>query len=179
METYIIKHRSELWRLLPKNFISVEVGVAEAFYSAEILSWGAKKHYMVDAWQTLVQSGDGSNPQKWHDQNYYAAMGRVAKYDEKVIVLRGLTTEMAKHIPDDSLDLVYVDACHTKECVHADIKAYWPKLKENGIMAFHDYLAKEYGVYDAVNEFADWHRLKVNLIPEHKDEDAGAWFVKS
>lgn len=175
----MIKHRSEIYKLLPKDFFAAELGCAEGFYSAELLSMGAGRLYMVDAWQTLVQSGDGSNPQKWHDQNYYAAMGRVAKYDEKVIVLRGLTTEMAKHIPDESLDLVYVDACHTFKCVMADINAYWPKLKENGIMAFHDYLAKEYGVYDAVNEFADWHNLKVNLIPEHKDEDAGAWVVKS
>ena len=46
---------------------------------------------------------------------------------------------MVHHIPDDSCDFIYLDGDHSYAGCLADIKAYWPKLKDGGIMAGHDY----------------------------------------
>jgi hypothetical protein len=174
----MIQYRRELYKLLPPDFASCEVGVAEGYFSADILEMGASKHYMVDAWQHLLQTGDGGFTQEWHDNNYYAAVARVAKYRDKAIILRGLSDHMAHEIPDESLDLVYIDGDHSYQGVKRDIASYWPKLKTGGVMAFHDYKNPAYGVRGAVLEFADIYSSQVNIIPEDSDADAGAYVIK-
>ena len=45
----------------------------------------------------------------------------------------------AKRIPDGSVDLAFIDAAHDYTNVHADILAYWPKVKPDGVLAGHDF----------------------------------------
>jgi hypothetical protein len=172
----MIKHRSQLHEICNIKLPAVEVGCAEGYFSADLLYMGFVHLYMVDAWQTLNVSGDGSSPQSWHDSNYEKAMNRVKTYRNLYKVLRGLSVEMAAQIPDNSLGLVYLDAGHDYDSVMADLNAYYPKLVKGGIMAGHDYLNTAYGVKKAVTEFAKKHGFEVHVIPEHKDEDAGFWF---
>lgn len=178
-----IKYRRELnkllWHLELKGN-TAEIGCAEGFFSADILQWGIGHHFMVDNWGTIPHiSGDGNNPQEWHDKNYTDAMNRVLpEFSERVTVLRGMSVEMTRYVPDNSVALVYVDCDHTYEGVKADIKAWYPKLITGGVMAFHDYENTAYGVKPAVNEFAEANGLEVHFIAEDKPEDAGAWFQK-
>lgn len=71
-------------------------------------------------------------------------------------VLLGKTADCAKDFPDDSHELIVVDASHTYESVKEDATLYWPKLKVGGIMWFHDYIDLEKngtnGVRQAVEE---------------------------
>ena len=53
--------------------------------------------------------------------------------------LRGYSVEMASRIPNASLDLAFVDAAHDYRNARADILAYWPKIKPNGVLAGHDF----------------------------------------
>ena len=176
-----IKHRSQLNELL-NNFnmlgASAEVGVAEGRYSQEILSWGVPKLYMIDAWQTQNLYGDASFSQDWHNKNYEEAKERVRDFGNKAIFLKGLSVEMANKISDKSLCFVYLDACHTYDAVLEDLKSYLPKLKKGGIMAGHDFLAKDYGVEQAVIEFCQENNFEVNTIPELSIENASFWFQK-
>lgn len=171
-----IKYRKNLNLLLPKNPVTVELGVAEGFFSRDILEkWESSLHYLVDNWGPIGTRGDGSYPQEWHNKNYHTTLFNIEPYKDKAKILRGPTNRMAQHVPDNSVDLVYVDACHWYECVVEDIKEWWPKLKEGGIMAFHDYEDPDYGVKQAVHEWADSHGLIVNYIPEESKADAGVW----
>ena len=69
------------------------------------------------------------------------------------------TTEAATHVPDASLDLVFVDADHRYESVRQDILRWLPKLTLRGVMAGHDWAWPS--VRRAVEEsFAD--RVMVN-----------------
>jgi predicted O-methyltransferase YrrM len=53
---------------------------------------------------------------------------------------------------DESLDFVFLDASHKYDDLQADLKAWLPKVKNNGILAGHDYGSwKE--VTNAVNDF--------------------------
>jgi hypothetical protein len=174
-----IKHRIELYKLLPKNPVTVELGVAEGLFSLDIIkTWKPKKHYMVDMWETNSEfKGDAGFDQAWHDSNFKNVQSNTETFNQAEI-LRGPTTRMQQYVKDASVDLVYIDACHSLECVRDDIKAWWPKLKSGGVMAFHDYESVDYGVKQAVNEFAYQNGLTVKSIPEHKAEDAGAYFIK-
>lgn len=177
METHI-KHRSELNQLLPENPVTVELGVAEGLFSRDILrDWKPKLHYMVDLWETFPLPGDVGSEQKWHDSNYENVLKLVEPFTNYKII-KGHTVSVSGHVPDNSVDLVYIDACHSYECVRDDINAWWDKVKSGGVMAFHDYEMSHYGVKQAVAEFAYAHRLNVELIPENSMQDAGAYMIK-
>lgn len=172
-----LKHRADLYKLLPPNPICAELGCAEGYFSADILRWPAGKLYMVDLWDTIPnQKGDGGNDKGWHDRNFQAAMDRVNFAIERVHVLRGISWEMAKFVEDESLDFIHIDACHSYECVKRDLSAWFPKVKEGGIISGHDYLMPQYGVFQAVKEFTDG-KFKVHTLVENKQEDAGFYFV--
>lgn len=178
-----IQHRTQLPDLL-KHFglsmIGVELGSAEGNSAFDFMGNGMEKLYVVDLWATIVgQRGDASNHSEWHNHNYEVATERLKRFGDNVIFLRGLTSEMAKHIPDNSVSLVYVDADHSEQGVTNDINNYWGKLISGGIMAFHDYENTwDYGVKVAVEKFAKENNLEIHLIPENKLEDAGAWVIK-
>lgn len=177
----MIRHRIDLLRFLPKNPVIAEVGCAEGLFSKDLLDAGAKL-YMVDNWGHIPGvTGDGNFDQEWHDKNFKAAMDRVKPFGSRATVLKGLSTEMAAYIEDDSLDMVYLDAAHYEEGVLADLKVYYPKVKPGGIIAGHDYLNPDYGVKEAVNYFIKYlikRDITVGTIPENNIEDASFYFIK-
>lgn len=174
-----IKYRVDLNKLLPPKPITVELGVAEGLFSGDILRlWKPKIHYMVDLWESRPEfKGDAGFEQGWHDANHQKVVDSVKGFSQARI-LRGETVKMADRVKNTSVDIVYIDACHAFECVRDDIKAWWPKLKPGGIMAFHDYENTDYGVKQAVQEFANSQGITVHLLPENKWEDAGAYIIK-
>lgn len=175
MEIYHRNQLPELLRTLNLPMIAVEAGCAEGYFSAELLEKGVDKLYMVDAWKTLPQFGDASSSQEWHDKNFSDAMERVKPYGDKVVVLRGLTTEMAKEIPDGSLGLVYLDAGHAYANVAEDIRNYAPKLVAGGILAGHDVLNPQYGIRQAVEDFCK-DKYEMHIITENDEHPEYASF---
>lgn len=178
----MIQYRSQLpglMRELKLPMIATELGSAEGYSAYDFMQGGLDKLYMVDNWNYIPnQKGDGNNPHEWHDSNLKAAQERLKPYGDKVVFLRGMTSEMAWMIPDNICGMIYIDADHSYEAVSNDILNYWHKLVEGGIMAFHD-MENDYGVKQAVIEFAERNELTVYLIPENKPEDAGAFLIKS
>lgn len=178
-----IKHRIQLvdlLRYLELPLIGIECGVAEANYSRDLLKEGMDKLYSIDNWAEIKgQRGDGGFPdEEFHIPNYESAKLKLAPFGEKSVMLRGLSYEMAKHIPDESVGLVYIDCDHSYEGCKRDIEAFYPKLVPFGVMAFHDYENDAYGVKEAVTEFAQRKGLPVYSIPENDPVNAGAWFQK-
>lgn len=178
-----IKYRRDLYKLLSNvaEAVCCEIGVAEGYFSADMLSWGIRHLYMVDMWEcSPTMRGDASSPQEWHDRNYTSAMDRVARYAEKFTVLRGPSSRMAQHVPDGSLDLIHIDGDHSFQGVLADLVEWYPKIKSGGIVSGHDYLARQYGVKEAVTHFlrTQGGQIKVKVIEENKPEDAGFYFIK-
>jgi hypothetical protein len=177
----MIQYRQELNKLielfdLPR--VVAEIGVAESWLTKDILKWGLEKLYLVDAWIQLNQTGDGGFPQSWHDENYNKMLERTKDHQDIVVVLRGLTHEMAKHIPDESLGLVYIDADHSYHGCMRDLEIYYNKVVDGGIVAGHDYLNMAYGVNKAVNQFCEEMGIEVNLIPDEDESMSGFWFIK-
>ena len=175
-----IKYRRDLWKVINVPGNSAEIGVAEGFFSADILGWRISfpKHYMVDRWRcTPLVRGDSAQPQAWHDKNLADAQARVAPFGDRAVFLRGDSVLMADYVPDQSLALVYIDGDHSYAGVMGDILAWLPKVQKGGIIAFHDYENPSYGVKKAVNEFVARNAHYLHLLSEDKPEDAGAYFV--
>jgi predicted O-methyltransferase YrrM len=61
------------------------------------------------------------------------------KYGSRAVILNGWSVEVAKTIPDGSLDFVFIDANHAYEYVVADIAAWAPKVRKGGIVYGHDF----------------------------------------
>lgn len=173
-----IRHRRDLWQVLTVPGDAAELGVAEGCFARDMLDWPYKfpRVYLVDRWCCVPwQKGDSANPQSWHEANLRAAQARVKPFGDRAVFLRGNSADMAKSVPNGSLTLINIDGDHSYSGVLADIFAWYPKLKTGGIMAFHDYENPSYGVKQAVAEFCKG-TYEIHLLPEDKEEDAGAYF---
>lgn len=176
-----IQYRRDLYKLFPNwtECVAVELGVAEGNFSRDLCNMGFKLVISVDVWESHPEKrGDVASPQSWHDANYKNACDLLRPFGGRSKILRGPTTAMAQYVMGHSVDLVYIDADHSYEGCKADIEAWWPKLVSGGVMAFHDHEMPQYGVKQAVAEFAGLHKLWVHLIPEDAIQDAGAYLVK-
>lgn len=128
----------DLIRSLPPLGAVAEVG---CYVGVSTEAWAllADRVYAVDGW--------------WDAGACDAFLRRMAGYPN-VQPVRADSLRAAKVFPDNSLDLVYVDADHSYEAVKADILAWLPKVKAGGWIAGHDHM--EYwncgGVIRAVAE---------------------------
>lgn len=56
-----------------------------------------------------------------------------------IIKIKDLSINACKLIPDNSLDLIYLDAGHSYKSVKEDLVHWIPKIRNNGYIAGHDY----------------------------------------
>lgn len=95
-----------------------------------------------------------------------------AKLTDRIIPIRSGTVEAASFFEREGIraDLIYVDAGHDEASVYADLTAYFPLLKENGIMCGDDwYYGEGYPVQKAVKRFA--HEMNQQISVTH----TGMW----
>lgn len=73
-------------------------------------------------------------------------------------LIRDMSCNAVSQFEDNSVDVVYIDADHKYEPVLADIRAWYPKVKDGGILCGDDYIEgshiEKFGVIQAVNDFA-------------------------
>jgi len=153
----------EIAQRLPASGRWAEVGVANGYNAVGVFSRKPDTSaILVDGWavggERYRNSGDAAarlNKDQC-EQTFRRACRLVGKYDAKVIRKDSLAA--AAEVPDQSLDLVYIDAEHTKEAVLADIFAWLPKVRAGGWLGGHDYnhpmesRKKLWGVKAAVDE---------------------------
>lgn len=176
-----IKSRIELVKLLPEDSHVAELGVAEGLFSRELLASGVKTLIMVDNWGHIPNvTGDGNFPDDWHRINFETAKENVRIFGERAIIKRGLTVDVSRQIPENYLDMVYLDAGHYYSAVLSDLIAWYPKVKKGGIVSGHDYLNSDYQVKEAVDEFLRMNKISTEpkVILENNFRDASFYFVK-
>jgi len=120
---------------MPTNCIVCEVGVADgdsALYLAKRLIERAKlsKLYMVDN----MQYGGYEQIKKIYENIIEAGLGRfveVIPYD---------SIEASTKFNDGFLDFIFIDSSHEYEETKQSIASWYPKVKDSGILAGHDYI---------------------------------------
>ncbi len=84
---------------------------------------------------------------------YPEILDLVKRHPTRVKFCQGTTAATPSQVPDNSLDLIFIDAQHTYENVSEDIRNWAPKLKATGIMGGHDLYDRAFpGVRKAVEE---------------------------
>jgi hypothetical protein len=140
----------------PENSHFVEVGTwmgrSASFMAVEIINSNKKiKFDCVDTW-------NGSDEHKnfdviLKDTCYETFIKNIEPVKHIINPIRMDSEIASKTYKDNSLDFVFIDASHDYENVKKDILNWYPKVKQNGVLAGHDYNETWSGVIDAVNEF--------------------------
>lgn len=152
---------------LPENSVIVEVGTwlgASICYLGEQLKILNKKATIHG-----IDTFKGDETCQFHLDTVAAHGGSIkSQFIQNVSDLgltinpiEALTLDAAKLFEDNSIDFCFIDAAHDYESVKKDIMAYWPKVKNGGILAGHDY---EKGVLQAVHELFNQNKVtRVNM----------------
>ena len=96
-------------------------------------------------------------------QGFYkkGMLHRLCHFGDRISILNTTSQKASTLFDDKTFDYVYVDGDHHYEQVLNDIKSWYPKLKEDGVMGGHDFRNEFPGVLQAAVDFATLHNLKV------------------
>lgn len=175
--------RADFGKLLAEHDMlgyAAEIGVCRGQYARDILSWGVGRLYLVDLWAHVpgMKAELGAWTSQQHERAFQDCMELLNGNEDRFVVLRGWSEEMAKKVPDESLDFVHIDATHYYEWVMKDLVAWYPKLKPGGIMSGHDYLNPGLTVKEAADEFAAGVGAEMHTTDIDRPEHACFWFWK-
>lgn len=96
----------------------------------------------IDTWKGDKHTGD-------YDPEAYDTFCRIRKKVFSQIHIRDLKMAFEAALPqveDGSVDLLHIDGCHEYDAVKKDFESWLPKVKQNGIVLFHDVAQSvEYG----------------------------------
>lgn len=161
----------------------VEIGVRDGDFSQWVLShWAGEKLHLVDPWahQDVKLYNDKSNVgQKEQDDLHHGVVDMMtARFPGRFKVHRDYSVNAARNFKDSSLDYIYIDGRHDYAGVKEDLEAWYPKLREGGLFAGHDFVPDgilstgDFGVQKGVSEFATLIGKEVQSIST-KDVDGG------
>ena len=174
-------HRVAMIQSFPKGSIGAEIGVRKGEFSRVILDTVKPSLlYLVDCWQQQDVPYDVGVDE--HAQCKKSALERVAPEIARgvVKVLAMFSHEAVQHVPDESMDWVYIDAGHMyQECL-ADLRLWYPKVKHGGRITGHDYAENVpyLGVCKAVGEFMEDHGLTDLKLTSGLHERAPSFYME-
>ncbi len=133
----------------------VEIGVFEgenAKFMNEKLN--IKKFYLIDPFCgcDIYIDLEGAK-RKAHRRN--------CKWDKTNVWIEGFSEKVYHKIQDNSIDFLYIDGNHEYESVKDDIRLYYKKVKEGGIISGHD--IHLINISRAVMDFANKNNLRVRF----------------
>jgi predicted O-methyltransferase YrrM len=134
------------WIADTKSGVFVEVGSfrgGSTIFMAENMKRGVE-FYSIDPFLPFDVMGV--------EADFELFLQNIEPYKDKIKHLRMTSVEAAKYFDDGECDFIFIDAAHDYDNVKADIAAWLPKLKPDGILAGHDYCDNFPGVRKAVQE---------------------------
>jgi predicted O-methyltransferase YrrM len=139
------------------NAVFVEVGTwlgrSAAFLAVEVIN--AKKNiqiHCVDTWEGGPEHQDMDVVKK--GELYEQFLKNIEPVKEYIKPIRMDSAKAAELYEDNSVDFVFIDAGHEYESVKKDMEVWYPKVKNGGIFAGHDYyLYLDNNLKKAVDDF--------------------------
>jgi len=114
--------------------------------------------YGIDAWG--VVPGNKWTETEYKTDVYDVFLKTLATYNSKAYPLRMFFDEALNKFEDKSIDLLHIDGTHTYEAVKHDYESWLPKLKDDGVVLFHDISKTSYLHENSSPQF--WDELKTN-----------------
>lgn len=170
------------------NNIGVEVGVLRGEFSRTMLhGWNGRKLYLVDSWARNGNIDLNNGDHITQLQNYAETFKNIYEFGSKAIVVRDSSAGAATLFAPNSLDFVYLDAGHDYQSVVDDITAWWPKVRQGGMLLGDDYIdgmllyngLTLFEVRRAVDEWAESIGKEVWYShPKEGEPSNPQWYVK-
>jgi len=109
-------------------------------------TWKGTKLYSIDAWKH--QPADYYDEYNVGDakqlEHLEAAKKKLAQFEDRSEIIKAFSQDVVSTFEDGSLDFVYIDANHSD--LLADIRAWYPKVKNGGVVSGHDFVEGTIGV---------------------------------
>lgn len=163
------------------NGIGVEVGSASGCFTKQILAtWkSCEMLHCIDLW-AHQESGypDDCNLSDDVQKERYKRFLLDFKGVPNINVIKQWSHIASALFDDESVDFIYLDANHSTAGCMSDLVAWYPKLKNGGIISGHDYCpgnGEGYGVKDAVDGFAKENGLVVASTKNEFCRDSGVY----
>jgi hypothetical protein len=178
-----------------------ELGVLHGSYARDTLQrWpSAVEYVLVDLWAPQENYMDLANAaQDVQDKRMNEALANTEPWKEKIRICRNFTTVCATRYPDEFFDTLYIDARHDRLGVLEDLAAWWPKVKNDGLVCGHDFVVQDEGpqqsgqdwtknfdgtidtsrraVRGAVEDWAARHKRQVQVT--YKESDWPSWCIR-
>lgn len=151
---------------LPANGCVVEigswVGVAACYLACGLRAGRGGRVFAVDtyrgttldakcrrAWAASVAKVGGSTLPLF--RKHVATLG----LQDLVVPIEAESVRAAARWAGGGIDLLYIDGDHVYEAVRADFEAWWPRVKPDGVVIFHDYDDRHPGVTRLVDEIRE------------------------
>jgi predicted O-methyltransferase YrrM len=148
---------------LPADACVVEigswVGVGTCYLACGLRAGRGGRVYAVDtyrgstldaksqaAWAASVTKLGGSTLPLL--RKHVAAFG----LEDLVVPIEADSVRAAAQWTGAGIDLLYIDGDHLYEAVRADFESWWPRVKPDGVMIFHDYDDRHPGVKRLIDE---------------------------
>jgi hypothetical protein len=162
VEGFLKSPKQERWffgvaKSAPNNAVIVEIG---SFKGRSTVSFGfgcvgTQKHiYAIDLFE-----GDGADYGQGDFQKIFQDNVTRCKLSNYVTAIKKHSIQVAASW-DKPIDILFIDGSHEYNDVKGDFEAFYPHVKENGIIAFHDIKGKWDGVIRFWGEIQKTGRLK-------------------
>jgi hypothetical protein len=162
-----------------KSLIGVEIGVYKAEHAESILRHlDIKQLYLVDPYELYLEYEEGKSHYGVDQDPLQLARReaheRLLQYDNKISWIFKKSADSLIDIPNE-LDFVYIDGNHDEIFVREDILAFYPKIRQGGVLGGHDFyngFCREHdGVIRAVTQFSVQNNLTLQVeLPD--------WWIK-
>lgn len=158
----------------------LELGVWKGDFAAHILNRcpSIKRYYMLDPWRPLPEWNKPLNVESSAFEDAYSVAIDATRFaGDRVVVLRGTTTEVIGKIPNESLDFVYIDGDHTLRGITVDLVNVLPKVRADGYLTGDDFFpsiwehSSQYEptlIFPFALYFAEAHRLPIYALPHRQ-----------
>ena len=146
------------------NLIGAEIGVHRGDYSAQIFKYFKKaklnlNFYLIDQWIVDDKFKEyGSN----NLDVAYQHVKKRFKNNKNITIMKTNSLTASKEFKDEYFDFVYIDANHDYNFVLQDLKLWFPKIKNKGVLFGDDY-NRHYGVARALAEFTHENKLTIHF----------------
>lgn len=154
-----------------KGLVGAEVGVNLGQNALNMLqTLDIKKLYLIDPYTEYLE---WNYTEEVNTARKEMAHRRLEQYKDKIVWIERRASNAIDYV-DEELDFVYIDGCHAYKSVKEDIYLYSDKIKNDGLLAGHDYDDNSSGVVKAVNEI---FRGKENITGRSLDGLARDWWI--
>lgn len=161
------KHLPQLMRELGFTR-GAEIGVWRGEYSARFCEASPSLHMLcVDPWASYQAWLDTKNEmpraqaEAFIEEAYAMARSRLTPLN--CTIVRAMSADAVRDVPDASLDFVYIDGNHVYDAVIEDLTLWSPKVRPGGLVMGHDYRVftnkPTIHVVAAVNAFTKAHAI--------------------